>query len=380
MQKQIKYVGFYDINENNKENRGYSLAATNKMDYICSALNKIGYKVIIVSPSRTNNKSFYRGKKIKINDYTYLKLFPTFPWGNIFQKAFSLFAGNMFLFIYLLMNVKKCEEILVYHSLGLQNAVRLAKKIKGFNIILEVEEIYQDVMSYSSHIKKSEYKIFSKADKFIFPTELLNEKLNLTNKPSTIIYGTYQLEEDRNSKFNDGKIHVIYAGTLNAAKGGAIAATAAAAYLSENYRMHIIGFGSENEIENLVKKIEEISTNTKCTISYDGLLRGQQYIEFLQKCDIGLSTQFPNSTYSNTSFPSKILSYMANGLRVVSVRISALEKSKIGDTIIYFDNYNPAEIAKTIMSVRFSETYDSRKKIKELDQKFMRDIEDLINH
>jgi len=376
--KLIKYIGYYDAIENFKEKRNSCLAATNKMDYICKVLNKNGYKVLIVSPSRTTTKNFYKGKIIKISNYIELKLFPTFPWGNKIQKAFSLLVGDFMLFWYLITKIKRSETILFYHSLGLRSIIRIAKRLKGFKVILEVEEIYQDVVSCSKRIKKNEYKTFAIADKYIFSTELLNEKINIANKPYTIIYGTYQVEEDRKVRFNDDKIHVVYAGTFDPRKGGAIAAAAAAEYLPKNYHVHIIGFGSKEEVENIQKVVEEINKKTEATVTYDGLLKGEEYIQFLQKCDIGLSTQIPDAAYNETSFPSKILSYMANGLRVVTVRIKAIELSAIGNKVYYYDEQTPKAIAEAIMSIDLNEPYNSRQLIKKLDEEFTKDINKLL--
>lgn len=378
MHQKIKYIGYYDTDENNIEKRGYALAATNKMDYICSALNKAGYEVLIVSPSKTKSNKYYKGKKTAINENVNLKLFPTFPWGNYLQKAISIIMGDIMLILYLITQTKKNEPILVYHSLGLKNIVRFAKKIKGFKVILEVEEVYQDVMLYSKRTRKSEYKNFNIADKYIFPTVLLNQKLNINNVPYSIISGTYQVEEDRKCKFDDGKIHVVYAGTFDPRKGGALAAAAAAAYLPKNYHVHIIGFGSNDDTSMLLSTIEDVSKKTEATLTYDGLLSGEEYIRFLQKCDIGLSTQIPGATYNETSFPSKILSYMANGLRVVSVRIKAIEISDVGQAVYYYDEPSPEVIANVIKSIDILEPYDSRELIRDLDKDFVREIKELI--
>ena len=374
----IKYIGYYDTSGNSIENRGYSLAATTKMNYICKAINQLGFKVLIVSPSKTSNKKFYRGKQIKIDENNELKLFSTFPSGNKLQRAFNQLAGDLMLFSYLMRQVEKGEIVIVYHSLGLKNIVTLAKKIKKFEVILEVEEIYQDVITCSSHIKKLEYKMLDSGDKFIFPTELLNKKINTQNKPYALIHGTYQVEEDRQVHFGDDKIHIVYAGTFEPKKGGALAAAAAAQYLPENYHIHIIGFGSDKQIKNIKQNVKKINNISKATVTYDGLLKGEDYIRFLQKCHIGLSTQDPKAKYNDTSFPSKILSYMANGLKVVTVRIAAIETSLIGDKVYYYEEQNPKAIAKAILDINLEEKHDSRTTIKDLDKLFKRELEVLL--
>ena len=109
-------------------------------------------------------------------------------------------------------------------------------------------------------------------------------------------------------------------------------------------------------------------------MSYDGLLSGEEYIRFIQSCDIVLSTQNPDAAFNATSFPSKILSYMANGLRVVSIRIPAIEQSAVGDALFYYDRQTSEEIAKAILSVDMNSSYDSRTLIHALDNAFFMHI------
>ena len=126
--------------------------------------------------------------------------------------------------------------------------------------------------------------------------------------------------------------------------------------------------------------IEESNAKGKATVSYDGLLSGEDYIQFLQKCQIGLSTQNPDAAFNATSFPSKILSYMANGLRVVTIRIPAIEGSAVTENLYYYDKQTPEEIAKAIEAIDFQDGYNSRKKIFELHQQFAKDLKDLLEN
>ena len=216
------------------------------------------------------------------------------------------------------------------------------------------------------------------ADAFIFPTQLLNESVNDANKPFSVVHGTYQIEQNRSARFNDGKIHVVYAGTLDPRKGGGVAAAASAEFLPENYHVHILGFGSEAQIADMKQLVAEVAQKSKANITYDGVLSGEDYIRFIQSCDIGLSTQNPDAAFNATSFPSKILSYMANGLRVVSVRIDAVETSAVADLITYYDEQTPEAIAKAITDVDMSAPYDSRARIAELDARFREELKRLI--
>lgn len=375
--KKIKYIAFYAINDN--ENRQVSLSAKNKIDYICSSLVRNSYDVEIISPSWTKNeKGFYKGDKLEINDHITMKDFFSFGARNKIGRWLRYGISLFQLFLFLAFKAKKDEQIIVYHSVILSLPIRAAQFIKKFKIILEVEEVYQDAQNLSEFMKASEYKIFKTADKFLFSTELLNRKINPERKPNIAIYGTYQLEKEIGVKFDDGKIHLVYAGTFDSRKGGAITAINAAKYLTEKYHLHIIGFGSKKDTEEVENRILEMSEYSKAIISYDGLLKGQEYTCFLQKCHIGLSTQLPTSDYNETSFPSKILSYMANGLKVISVDIEVVKNSSISKYVYFYEGQNGLKIAESIKSINLNKNYNSREIIEQLDNKFTSKLKRLL--
>lgn len=379
MNKKIKFIAFYSNKALENENRQTALSASNKIDYICSVLVKQGYEVEIVSPSWTNNyKGFYKSNYVNIANNINLKTFASFGANNKLKRILKYIFALIQLLHYLLMETNRNETIIVYHSIMLTIPIKIARFVKNLKVVLEVEEIYQDVQRITKFMKLSEWDAFKNADSYIFSTELLNNKININNKPFVTINGTYKVEEDRKLRFNDDKIHIVYAGTFDPRKGGALAAAAAAEFLPENYHLHIIGFGSPEQIKNIQRIVININKKLKATIGYDGLLKGEEYISFLQKCHIGLSTQVPEAKYNESSFPSKILSYMANGLRVVSVRIKAIEKSAIGNYVFYYDGQKPEAIAEAIIKIDFTKFYDSRKKIIELDKEFSVRIIELL--
>lgn len=373
------YVGFYDSGQNSDQARIFHLPATNKMDYICNAINATGRDVLIVSPSRTSNNHTYHGRVTALRTGVSLKLFPTFPWGNRVQRAASVVASHAFLFLFLLLNARRNEIIVVYHSLLLMRSVRYAKIIRGFRVLLEVEEIYQHAVPVGSTTAEREHATFRNADGFILSTELLNAAINMNGRPSTVVYGTYQVEPDRRLRFSDDQIHVVYAGIIDSLKNGAAVAASAAAHLDERYHVHIAGFGDERDIKRLQDQIAELSSVTKCGLSYDGLYTGNEFIDFLQKCDIGLSTQLPDAALNDTSFPSKLLSYMANGLAVVSVRIRGVEESKVARNITFYDGQDPQLVADAILSVRLPKCRDSRSLIEHLNSEFVDELQHVFD-
>lgn len=374
--KTINYLSYY-AQPGNPDKRAVTLASNNKIDYISDTIVKNDFNVNIISASVTcDTEKAYRGKRIEIRKGLCLKTFPTLPRGTVLQKVFG-FALTKICIICELLKIKRGEKIIVYHSLGYMRMVNILHKIKKFHLVLEAEEIYADVIG-DAKLKNKEIKFLRSADSYIFPTTLLNQLINIENKPAAIIHGTYNIEPKKEKLFNDKKIHIVYAGTFDPRKGGALAAVSATGFLPSNYHIHIIGFGGENDIINLKEQIAKVSNKAKAKVTYDGMYSGEDYISFLQSCDIGLSTQNPDADFNATSFPSKILSYMANGLRVVSIRIPAIETSAIGKYMYYYDEQTPEKIADAIKSVEMNDNYNGREVISELDLQFQKDLKLLL--
>ena len=359
--KRIFSICYYDVVAGDT-NRKIALSSVNKLNYIFSALK------------------FVLGKKISIGQGNTLRLFSSF--GGIkrltaISKIWTLFQ----MFIYLLFYVKKDSQVLVYHSPAYTNILLWIKRIKRCELVGEIEEIYQNVSKMTKRQCNLELKFINACDKYIFPTILLDKYVNKQGKPSAIIHGTYSVPDKQEKKiFVDDKIHVVYAGTLNILKGGAAAAISSALYLSDQYHIHILGAGSDEEIHNINNLISKVTRTGYAKVTYEGLLSGEEFDRFLQSCHIGLSTQDPSAAFNSTSYPSKILTYMGNGLTVVSVRIPAIELSSVSSDLSYYDVQTPENIADAIINVDFSDSFErNRLKIKSLDQEFMEELKKLLS-
>lgn len=378
MSKQsIKYIAFFDT-QDSAVKRNYVTSASNKLEYIARAIASTSRDVEIVSMSQVQEEKFkfYVSEKKQVATGITLRL--PFSWGGNsgFAGKLKIFWHLINMFFFLLLNCTKDEKVVVYHSLGYFDIIRWAKKIRKFKLILEVEEVYSDVSQMSKYWRNLEFKMFDIADAFILSNDFLDTKINRRNKPSVVIYGTYGAEPKRVEKFNDGKIHVIYAGTFDPNKGGAQTAIMAAEYLPENYHIHICGFGNLEDVEAVKKQVVEVKGKSISTITYDGLKKGNEFVEFLQQCHIGLSTQKPEGVYNDTSFPSKVLTYMANGLAVVSIKIPVLEKAAIADALSFYESSSGKSLAEAIMKCDYNQS--SRELLNILDQKFEENIKSII--
>lgn len=377
MSREIKYIGFYDFPDS-KIKRVSNLAATSKMDYICEAMAEAGYQVHLISPSwiieSSENRKYIRQKSIQLNNKR-ITFVPSFSTKTKLARNLKIIFSLSWLFLWLLKKVKRNERILLYHVPWLSTPVRLAKKIKGFKLILEVEEIYGDISVIHPYFHILEKKLIDSADAYLFSTDLLANKLGC-QKPFIVIYGAYKTYPQLASPPADGKIHLLYAGIIDTHKAGAFYAVEAARYLPEKYVLHIIGFG---EIELLKRKISDVNALNGCQIFYDGCLAGEDYIRYCQQCHIGLSTQSMEGKYLETSFPSKILSYLGMGLNVVSGNIECVKISKVNDVLCYYNDNNICSISTAIKNCNTKSSITNIELIQKLHLQFVTDIKNLID-
>jgi glycosyltransferase involved in cell wall biosynthesis len=152
-----------------------------------------------------------------------------------------------------------------------------------------------------------------------------------------------------------------------------------ARYLSSDFEVHIIGFGEESDIACLNEQIENHNKSySKCArVFYDGKKTGRDYIEYLQSCHIGLCPQIINDKYNDASFPSKISSYLANGLRVVATDTNAIQNSRLSQYICVAP-YNAKDIADTIQSINVKTLFPIEEALNKLVSEQLKDLEKLL--
>ena len=373
--KRIKYFSYRGCTDPERR-RDNSPAADTKIDYIIEVLNRCGYGVDHISRAGSSVNKFLPGY-VEQNGVNTFRYFSSFGKTNSPLRIFYRWFMEIQFFLWCLFNIKKGETILVYHSLGYDSTFIKLKKIKNFTLIGDIEEIYQDVHKQSKQSSENEYRFIDTCDKYIFPNTILNKRLNNLDLPYLVVHGIYKNEEKIANHFSDGKVHLLYAGTFDPVKGGAHAAIEMSKYLPSTYHLHITGFGSDSQIEKVKRGIKEVELISKCQITYHGFLSLNEIKRLMQQCHIGLCTQNPDTLLNLTSFPSKILNYMANGLVVISGRNAAIEESFVGDLIIYYDKQDPQEMATAILEINSSgET--CQKRLDELDQEFEENLKVLL--
>jgi len=343
----IYYVGFYG-KEGDPSRRLASQAAVDKMDYIADRLYTYD-KVNVVSASQTTRAGcLFLGKRMQLTDGITLHTFASVGWTIAKMARIELSIKRFQLFLYLLLHCSEGSDVVVYHSLYIMKPVMLAHRLRRFRLILEVEEIYQDVVPIPAWEQKMEFKMFDDADAFMFSTEFLERKLNTRHKPFAIVYGNYGLIPQLGFS-GDGLIHAVFGGNLEKSKGALLAAQAAV-LLPDNFCVHIAGVGPAGDVQEIQDIIKATRGNGSAgKLVFEGELGAADYERLLQQCRIGICSQDPAAKYSETSFPSKVLNYLRHGLKVVSVRIPTIAQSAVAPAIVFYENNSPQTLADAIV-------------------------------
>ena len=353
MAKEIKYIGFYDILRDGRQYRVYSLAAAKKMDYICQEINSMGYKVRIISPSHViakGNKKIVK-QSCSIDKDCLLELPPSCEAKNKFQRVVRVLQARVWLFIYLLKNTERNEKVLVYHNYNLSLPVVLAQKIKKFDIVLEIEEIYSKVWKLSLLQKWKEKRLLKYANNnCLVVSEVLAEELGISEP--AISYGSYTICDKPHIKVKDSIIRLVLTGSVDKERGNGFLAVEAMRYLPKDYKLFLSGSVAakdRDEFIKLIKSVNEELGREACV--YLGLLDDDAYENLLLRSDIALNPQ-KDGEFGKYVFPSKILTYLSHGLPVVSTRGESIVKSKLSDVITFSDGYDGKSIAEAIRRVQ----------------------------
>ncbi len=380
--KSICYVGFYSDEAVSYEKRYSAPSAVNKMNYIASSLIRVGHNVRILSPSWSKTKKFayYSGRTTSSKDGIRVKYPSTFSSPGRVLEFFSRYYSLLWLFIMLIFNAHKETHVVLYHSTFLYFPILCAKKICRFTLILEVEEIYH---LFTKSIKEREDRMLSMADGYLFANKGIKKYLTKEKdkkKPFIVVNGEYNIKKETKIKSKDDQfIKVVFAGNIEHVRRGAFNAVSCAKYLSDKYRVYIIGFGAERDISVLNKKIKQVNDllgYKKC--EYFGVKHGAEYDQFLFDCDIAINPQELNKRYMQFAFPSKILSYLNHNLRTVTTQLETISDSEFSDLVIMVPNPSPQKFAEAIMKVNLLEPFDPVSRINKADLTFLDNLKLLV--
>lgn len=373
--KRVYYVGFYSGKYCRKRKNCWdNIAASMKMDFIISCLKELGYKVTVISITTNYRTGIYNTEHVIIDDkeeYYYM------PYASFRGKGSTRTSG-WGLKWWLFTHIKRNDIIISYHSLLYGNFFHRLCKWKKSKWIAQIEELYcmsQKDYQNKGFIKREE-KMFVDADGFLFVNDLFPRKYG-NGKPYAVSYGNYKIFDSKERVINPKDIGLVYTGIINEDRG-IFQIMESMKLLPECYSLHVLGFGSEENMKRFHNKMKEINANyEKPRIFFDGTKTGQEYTDYLSQFVVGISIMDTSEEVAFNAFPSKILAYLGHSLYVVSSKSECIIKSEVADYLFFCDN-TPESIADAIKEIDYRKPYPIGEKLVEMKIKFMHELNNVV--
>ncbi|QTC40486.1 glycosyltransferase family 4 protein [Bacillus sp. V3] len=303
--------------------------------------NSIDHTIKIVSMGTPEKKGIFKDSEQIVNekiDIYYLK-------GFQFNQILNIFIYFFYLILYL-RKLKKNDKVIIYNFIPKQTLpILFMKKIVGFTLIAQVEELYSS-KNYSCLKNKLnqvvEWLAFKICDGFILVNSLIKDK-RIEEKPSIISQGYAFSKKNKPIKITNNESLILYSGRLDY-EGGVDIFLDSLKYLEKEVKVIITGKGTfESHIHNLT-----VPQNVK--VEYKGFVDEDVYEEILTSSTLCINPIRLNSEFSKMSFPSKVLQYLSFGNKVVSSNFGGLNDLPpfLRDSIITYANDDPKELAKAI--------------------------------
>lgn len=350
----VHYIGWY-IGENEDALYTGNVPGKLKMRYVARKILEAGKALKILSLAERKKKGFYGKKEYKTKEGVDVLYTGGYAGGNKIGRYLNDLLKKLQFVLYVIFNVKKNDTIILYHSVAYTKLLANLKRIFKRSVVIEVEEIY----GYSATVDRpwvnKEIETIKAMENFIVVNAGIPVELGIAKEHYVVSYGVCDIPKCHVDRFKDGKIHVVYAGTIERRKLGALTAAEAARYLPENYIMHIIGFGAEENIQYLQEKIHEVNEACGDTkVRYEGYYTGSVLDDFLFQCHIGLSSNVMRPNFANHSFPSKVITYMCHDLSVVLGYAKAFYDVPIAKDWSFYMEHNPQQIAEAIQKTQIA--------------------------
>jgi hypothetical protein len=257
------------------------------------------------------------------------------------------------------------------------------KIFKNVKIILEIEEIYSEVWGKYKKFNKIETLFFKISHSFIVVSNKLKTILSKMVKKNIIcLFGSYEINNFAYLKKFDNNhfTNLVFAGSIETLRNGAFKALEILEILPENYRLFILGNGSRSDTSNLVSRINEInSIKQREACIFLGVKVKDELNLLLSNCHIGLNPQNLGD-YMQSAFPSKILTYLASNLRVVSTKVESTLDSPFSKLIFFSKSESAIDLMNSILKINLNSKYSSLSFIKKEEVKFLLDLKYILNN
>ncbi len=360
--KKVYYIGGY-TEDAYADAFFHSVPGKLKLKYVYDKIVQNGQDAKIISLC-------HKEKRIKAKSTDKIKYFFSIPKRNKYIKILNLWLIRLQLLFTYLFQIKKEDTVVLYHSYTYTHFFCFLRKLKKVPAILQVEEVYG--FSATGHLPYLEKEIrdIRSFDRAIFVNDYIPKELGFQDKSYVVSYGVCNLTPpETDLEFRDGKIHALYAGTIEEKKLGGFSAARAAEFLPDDFRVDIYGFGTEDSLDKLRGIIAEVNGKAGFEkVRYLGYVTDARLSVKMGAYDIGLSTNIIEPDFANNTFPSKTINYMSHGLSIVSGYAEVFDGIPLTKHWSFFREFTPRAIAKAIMDYKPCTLEDNLNTLRTIDR------------
>lgn len=296
------------------------------------ALNK-GVKVKALSllpyPLSVKKFIFSEDEHEENVEYKYFRFlnFPILRQGTIFLSSYlkikkEASKNKNSIIICDVLNISIATAAVLVSKISKINNVCIVTDVPGYMVINKKNQV-----SKTSFLKKMTTKynnyILSNFKSYVFLTEQMNDLLNPTKKPYSIIEGQvdYKMDKSENLLANKSNTKVcLYAGILSKQFGIDILISAFNNVTVPNCELHLYGDGP---FESEIKEISKINNRIK----FFGTQPNNLVVNEQLKATLLINTRPTKEEYTKYSFPSKNMEYMASGTPVLTTKLPGMPTS-----------------------------------------------------
>lgn len=330
-----------------KTNREANLAGDGVSRYLIQELEKIFDKIYVVNLEQVaKNFSFQLETKQILSEKTILINPAAIKFSRIENKIFWKRKLHTLIKKYIKEYAKNCDIVFAYHSLVSTNILSKLKSKYHYKLIIQIEEIYSEIYKQFAKFNQVEMKSLICGDGYIVANNKLKTKFDIvSHKICPILLGDMRMPTLLSNKICDGRIHLVYGGTLAKNKISFDQLILALAELDKRYVLHI--FPSNNQAE-LTDYLSAIDKDISKRVIVEKPVFGEQYFAEISKYHIGLAININSPELASSAIPSKIINYLKCNLNVVSTPLECVKQSAYGNYIVLANGFSQENIAAAI--------------------------------
>lgn len=289
-------------------------------------------KVYMVSQGRGQERKRYPARTMDKGHYTVVYL-PILSYGMFLCNLSAVFSATL----WLMRHVRKGDVVCVYNGEP-ANAIPalLVWLLRRTRLVAQFEELYRGLgRKYVLH-RVFEKAIARVADGFVVSNVGILDCLGLNMDTHRVAIASgyasdcHGVSSDESSFPEDGPLVLLYAGTLDEIRG-VKKFIETFVTIKSDAKLRITGSGP---LEFYVRGIAARHHN----IEYLGVLSEQDLADVIRGADLCVNPQRTRCQFSDSSFPSKVVNYLAHGKTVIATETVSLVNSRYGDMVVFYDD------------------------------------------